>query len=150
MTSADELYEAMRTNDRGSIRRLLQAEAALVEALGKTPPPIHWAIWKGKTQIVDLLLDQGADIERRDPDRNATPLHYAIIYGRQEIVRLLVARGADLKNDDKADNMLDLAKRGAAGEFEEFSDIATTRSAFEEIAELLGELGGKSYGSSIS
>ena len=150
MTGVDELYEAMQMNDQSRVRRLLQADAALVEAVGKTPPPIHWAIWQGKTKMVELLLDHGADIERRDADRKATPLHYAITYGQKEIIRLLVARGADLKNDDKADNMLDLAKRGAAGDFDEFSDVTTTRSAFEEIVELLSGLGAKSYGSSIS
>ena len=150
MAGVDELYEAMQMDDQDRVRRLLQADGALAEAVGETPPPIHWAIWKGTTQIVGLLLDHGADIERRDPDRNATPLHYAIIYGRQEIIRLLVARGAELKNDDKADNMLDLAKRGAAGEFDEFSDVATSRSAFDEIIELLRGLGAKSYGLSNS
>ncbi|MGI9436276.1 MAG: ankyrin repeat domain-containing protein, partial [Geminicoccaceae bacterium] len=107
MTDVDDLYEAMQMNDQSRVRRLLQADAALVGAVGKTPPPIHWAIWQGKMEMVELLLGHGADIERRDPDRNATPLHYAIIYGQKEIIRLIVRRGADLKDDDKADNMQD-------------------------------------------
>lgn len=44
------------------------------------------------------------------------------------------------------DNMLDLAMRGAAGAFDEFSDVATTKSAFGEIVTLLQELGATSYG----
>jgi ankyrin repeat protein len=144
MPSVVALYEAMEANDHSNIRRLLERNSALVEAIGETPPPIHWAIWQDKAEIVDLLLDHGADIERRDPDRNGTPLGWAIVYGRPDIIRLLTARGADLKNDHKEDNMLDLALRGAAGAFEEFSDVDTSKSAFEDIVALLRELGAKS------
>jgi ankyrin repeat protein len=141
MAGVDQLYQAMEANDHATVRRLLERDAALVEATGETPPPIHWAIWQDRTEIVDLLLDHGADIERRDPDRHATPLAYAIVYGRKEIIRLLVARGGDLKNEDQTDNMLELALRGAAGFFDDYDDVATSREAFGEIAGLLRELG---------
>ena len=146
MPTVVALYEAMEADDHNKVRRLLERNSDLVEAIGETPPPIHWAIWQDKAEIVDLLLDHGADIERRDPDRNGTPLGWAIVYGRPDIVRLLTTRGADLKNDDKVDNMLDLALKGGAGAFEEFSDIDTSKSEFEDIAALLRGLGAKSYG----
>lgn len=146
MASVDELYEAMQANDLSHMRRLLETDTALVEAIGETPPPIHWAIWQNKPEIVDLLLDHGADIERWDPDRHATPFAWAIVYGRKAIVRLLLARGADPKNEDQTDSMLALAMKGAAGDFEEFSDVGTSRKEFEDIVALLRDLEGKADG----
>lgn len=48
------------------------------------------------TEVVQLLLDAGANIDARDKD-GATPLFYAILgcYGSTTRVKLLLARGAD-------------------------------------------------------
>lgn len=79
---------------------------------------------------MEALIDNGADIERRDQDRDATPLAYAIVYGRTDIVHRLIRRGAD------RDGMQSLAERGAAGEFEQYPDVASPQR-FAEVAKLL-------------
>jgi ankyrin repeat protein len=49
----------------------------------------------GRTEIVALLLDHGADINAKDEESGATPLYHAASWGRREVVELLLGRGAD-------------------------------------------------------
>lgn len=57
--------------------------------------PLHWAAYKGHTEIARLLLDRGASVDCRN-DFDYTPLLYATRYGHQETVRLLLNRGASV------------------------------------------------------
>ena len=79
MSRTDELFEAIDCNDIDLATELLREDSDLADSEIGTPPPIHWAIYRDNPQMVELLLDYGADIERRDTDRNATPLDYAIV-----------------------------------------------------------------------
>lgn len=54
---------------------------------------IHWAADSGHTNIIDLLLKSGADINRQDSD-GQTALHYGASCGHLECVKFLVERGA--------------------------------------------------------
>jgi ankyrin repeat protein len=51
---------------------------------------------RGYLQIVNLLLNNGANIEV-DDDKDARPLHVAASAGHFEIVKSLIAKGADMK-----------------------------------------------------
>ena len=141
MARADELYAALEANDPTWVERLLEADRNLLGSINETPPPLHWAVWQDRSDMVEVLLDHGADIERKDKDRDATPLAWAIVYGRQAIIPKLVARGAKLGNTGGSDNMLQLAMKGAAGGFEEYGEEVASRREFGEIVELLRELG---------
>ena len=134
MHRVDELYGAMSANNTGRIQELLAIQPDLANSVDETPPPIHWAIFQDKRQIVELLLDCGADIELRDGDRDATPLDYAIVYARKEIIPVLVSRGAN------TEGRLQTAFKGASGGFEEFCELPT-RQEYGSIVQLLGELG---------
>ena len=60
--------------------------------------PLHVVAQMGHTDIVQLLIDKGADIHtrcRRFDDEGFTPLHLAAWMGRDDTVKALVARGAD-------------------------------------------------------
>jgi tetratricopeptide (TPR) repeat protein len=52
------------------------------------------AIQMGKLPMVQLLTDQGANLEQRDAE-GRTPLHYAVDESRTEIVKYLLKKGAD-------------------------------------------------------
>lgn len=97
MHGIDQLCRAIETNDLGLASELLATQRDLADSIEGTPPPIHWAIFHDKRRMVELLLEYGADIERRDQDRNATPLEYAIVYARTTIIPILVSRGADVE-----------------------------------------------------
>ena len=133
MSDVRKLYEAIDDNAVDRAAALLSGDRGLANSTEETPPPIHWAIYKDNCAMVALLLDHGADIERKDQDRDATPLDYAIVYGRKDIVRLLVHRGADVEG------RLDLARRGASGAFEAYADLPS-RDVYQEMLEVLSEL----------
>jgi ankyrin repeat protein len=49
----------------------------------------------GHVEIVEMLIDAGADINVLDALDGCTPLATAAAAGHEEVVRLLLARGAD-------------------------------------------------------
>lgn len=52
-----------------------------------------------KLEIIQTLLDAGADIEARDWQQQ-TPLHIAVLRNESEVVRLLLNAGADIEAQD--------------------------------------------------
>ncbi|HJO09593.1 MAG TPA: ankyrin repeat domain-containing protein [Verrucomicrobiota bacterium] len=56
---------------------------------------LHEAISKGHDEMVELLIEQGADVNGKDVG-GGTPLGWAAKFGHKEIARLLIAQGADV------------------------------------------------------
>ena len=56
--------------------------------------PIHLAAGFGHPEMIELLLQYGADIEALDNKLN-TPLHYAAMYNKPEAIKYLIQHGAD-------------------------------------------------------
>lgn len=54
--------------------------------------PLHIANQKGNLILAELLIKNGADINKIDDD-GRTELHYAVEYGRKDIVKLLIDSG---------------------------------------------------------
>jgi hypothetical protein len=59
---------------------------------------LHEAVVRGDYEATLRMLEQGIDIESRDPGSGASPLHYAVMKGRLDIVNLLLTRGADVNS----------------------------------------------------
>jgi ankyrin repeat protein len=57
--------------------------------------PLYQAIWGGDEEIVEALINGGADVNFQDNKGN-TPLHQAIWGGNEEIVEALINGGADV------------------------------------------------------
>ena len=66
---------------------------------GKTA--LHYAAEYGHLEIAELLLANGANVNRRDDDK-ATPLYFAAVGGFVDVARLLLDYGADINARDKA------------------------------------------------
>ena len=56
--------------------------------------------YSGHEEVVQALLDSGANIDNSDPDLT-TPLHVAAANGHEQIVRLLLDRGAKINAKEK-------------------------------------------------
>ncbi|KAJ9605133.1 hypothetical protein H2200_010523 [Cladophialophora chaetospira] len=67
------------------------------DSLGWTP--LHWAAARGHSQMIDFLLDNGAQIETQDP-RLWTPLFWSAFWRRPEATALLLNRGARIQARD--------------------------------------------------
>jgi ankyrin repeat protein len=61
--------------------------------------PLHQAAWGGHLAVVQLLVDRGARLDRRDKVHQGTPLGWAEHGSRNEVAAYLRSRGAGPKVD---------------------------------------------------
>ncbi|CEP01142.1 Ankyrin repeat domain-containing protein [Plasmodiophora brassicae] len=64
------------------------ANVSALDARGSTP--LHAAAEFGRTDIVEVLLDNGADINHQDSRDGRTPLHEAVAWGQEACVDMLI------------------------------------------------------------
>jgi len=57
--------------------------------------PLHAAAGRAGTNVIQLLLDRGAELDARDP-RQSTPLHHAALASNADAASVLVANGANV------------------------------------------------------
>ena len=57
--------------------------------------PLHYAVVEGHTEVVELLIANGANVNAKD-EEGWTPLHLTAYWGGKEITELLIAKGADV------------------------------------------------------
>lgn len=96
------LNRAVSAGDSMAVRQLLAqgANPNTDATYGYNFTPLRIAAAQGDTQIMNLLLDAGANINAQDND-GWTPLWDAALAGRLQAVELLVKRGADLHLQDR-------------------------------------------------
>jgi len=90
------IFAASVSNDVNSVRASLKRDpnqAVIRDAGGFTP--LHLAARSGRRQVIELLLDSGAEIDARTKFE-MTPLQFAAVHGHKDVVDLLVARGAKI------------------------------------------------------
>lgn len=70
--------------------------------------PLHRAVVKGDLKgdltEIQLLIDEGADVNAKERKRGQTPLHFAALLGDTEIFELLRENGAKLNVEDSNEN----------------------------------------------
>lgn len=72
--------------------------------------PLHWAADRGNSQILEILLMNGANVNQTDLDAGQTALHYAISCGHLDCVKVLLKYNADANIADEDDTTcIDLA-----------------------------------------
>jgi hypothetical protein len=82
------IYAIMRNNIEFA-RMLLEREALINARYQSDMTPLHWAAQGGgRTEVLRLLLEHGADVSARD-EYGSTPSELASLYGYPEIVELL-------------------------------------------------------------
>lgn len=96
------IHQAVEDGNLTEVQSLLASNPSLVHSpISETEPdqPLHLAAWQGHAEILQLLLQAGADINARG-DSEFTPLHYAAKEGKYPEAELLVESGADLNLKD--------------------------------------------------
>jgi hypothetical protein len=99
------LHWAVNSEVEGStavVVRLLAAGADVHEVGSNGWAPLHVAACRGRVEKCRLLLDAGAEVDRRATiDDYRTPLMEAAAAGHPEVVRLLLDRGGDASLRDE-------------------------------------------------
>ncbi|XP_032087505.1 poly [ADP-ribose] polymerase tankyrase-2 isoform X3 [Thamnophis elegans] len=92
---ARELFEACRNGDVERVKRLVRPENVNGrDTAGRKSSPLHFAAGFGRRDVVEYLLQSGANVHARD-DGGLIPLHNACSFGHAEVVNLLLRHGAD-------------------------------------------------------
>jgi hypothetical protein len=125
------LWDALDAKDYALAEHILADDPDQLEGADDIPPSLHGCIYEDKPEILEWLLDHGANIELREQDYGSPPLTAAIVHRHNRIIRILVERGADTTG------AMHLAERGLAGDFQDLPPP----EAYREIIDLLRELG---------
>lgn len=90
---------AIQRGDVAEVTKALDQEPGLIRARlnPHNRSALHQAAWLGKTEVVRLLLDRGAEVNVRDRGDHAYPIHFAAEMGFMEIVKMLVEAGAEIR-----------------------------------------------------
>ena len=86
------LHLACQSQDKNVVLHLIHKWNAKIDARNNSKEAlIHVATQFHSTEIVDILLKQGADIESRDAS-GCTPLHHAARCNQQDMIQHLIKR----------------------------------------------------------
>ena len=88
------LIDAVRANDVGAVRTLLDARADVNAVQPDGTTALHWAVERDAIEIVQLLIRAGADVKATNR-YGATPLWLASLNGNAATIGVLLEAGAD-------------------------------------------------------
>jgi len=100
-SDADEqLLEASKSGDLELVKRFMtSSNVNCRDVTGRLSTPLHFASGYNRVAVVELLLQQGADVHAKDKG-GLVPLHNACSYGHFEVAELLVHQGAAVNVTD--------------------------------------------------
>ncbi|XP_035777131.1 putative ankyrin repeat protein RF_0580 [Anopheles albimanus] len=91
------VYRAVKKGQPGLVRRLLFTRPELVNVPVHGETFLYLAVRAGSVDLVNVLLDSGANIDLGVADTGVTPLHLAVYDRNLTLVRHLIERGANLQ-----------------------------------------------------
>ena len=88
-----------------------------VESDKQSYSPLTLAAWKGDIALLEILLDNGANINELDDKPGWTPLHHAGYHGKENIISLLINRGAavDITDNEGETALMKAARQNKLG-----------------------------------
>lgn len=98
----DDIFLACALGDLKSVKMFIkQNQDYIYEPKGPYQGQlVHLAADKGRTEILQMLLDRGVDINAKSAEGHVTPLHLAASSGHLDTVNLLLEHGADIEATD--------------------------------------------------
>lgn len=94
-----ELIEAIKSGNRASVEEMIEAGADLNQQDKQGWIPLNWAAGSGQLEMVELLLEHGADPLAVGRDLR-TPQMIALAAGHAEVVKRLRRAEADVKGGE--------------------------------------------------
>lgn len=94
--------------------------------------PLAWAATGDHAEVVELLLERGADPNQRMGDEN-TPMHTACFYGASKSARLMLEAGGDLSVPNRHGETPIEAMRHDAGIVGFISNLLDVEVSFDQV-----------------
>ena len=91
---AELLREAAGNGNLKAVRTMIELGFELSPEGGQTP--MHFAAWRGRADVVELLLEAGADSMIRDPEHYSPPLGHALYAQNQSVIDVLMEAPMDI------------------------------------------------------
>lgn len=81
------------------IEKNLKQSGEIRDKLDKDRSYLHYAVYRGKKEIVELLIEKGCEVDARDY-KGRSPLHYAVANMKIQLIQVLVENGAVVNGVD--------------------------------------------------
>ncbi|KAJ9576501.1 hypothetical protein L9F63_025605, partial [Diploptera punctata] len=90
-----DIYDKIAKNDVNGLKNILLQHKMNVDIYDENGmTPLQHAAYKGNKEIVQMLLDQGADVNSGKHEHGYTALHFAALSGNADVCYLLLMAGA--------------------------------------------------------
>jgi len=145
------IHTAAMAGDAGKVEEFLDSGIAVDSRDRYDATPLHWAAEYGRTEVAEILLEHGADINARKYSAliyysgmtyGNTPLHCATRWGRAEVVELLLRYGADVnvQNEDGITPLHNAVRGGdSQDECVKMVNLLLSHGANAEVADIKGK-----------
>ncbi|XP_074106216.1 ankyrin repeat and MYND domain-containing protein 2 [Cotesia typhae] len=92
-----QVFTHISNHESSELRTLLASNKMKIDFVDENGmSPLQHACYKGNKEIVQMLLDQGADVNACQHEHAYTALHFAALSGNAELCHLLMSHGAKL------------------------------------------------------
>lgn len=99
-TDRHPLATAIECGNLGVVRLLFELGLGVLKGTNLEPPPLDLASYFDQVEIIDFLLDSGANIDESRDWNHRTPLCSAAVKGNVRAARTLLERGASVNGID--------------------------------------------------